>query len=187
MLYKLFSKSELQHGVFKLKNNDDKIVQKVYLWERDKKEYQIPPIKAEFEALMDYTVEHIKEADFFDIFGIPVFSHKVYTLLKDILKEDLDFFPCDMYCKTEVIEFYIGRLKTKRAIIDRDKSTYQEFEGVKFLLSVVYKSSLEEDFYIATDIDNNRYLVTDKFAELIEQHDLKMYVTPAPTELKHVL
>ena len=75
----------IYHGSF---TSSDDIIHECYFWERDNPKYNAPPIRAEFNAKMDYTTVHLKEADFFDIFGIPVFSANCYMKLKDVLTED---------------------------------------------------------------------------------------------------
>jgi hypothetical protein len=147
------------------------------------------PINFMAKPSSGYTVENLKETDFlYSDLSLIVVSPRAYDALHSEIMDDMLFYSCLVTCGTETLPFYAGKITTKRAIVDTEKSTYRTIKSkdgdIQTLAGTVYRDDLEEDFFFARDVGRNyRYAGSDKFVELVRKNDLRIDFTPHPTAL----
>ena len=113
-----------------------------------------------------------------------VISSNAYKLLSEQLQKDVLFYPCEVWLADKKFDFFVGKIITKRNLINHDKSTFWTFDdGIQILQTAKFYKEVEEDFYLARDITYYfRYAASSKFADLIRKHNLNIPMIPHVTE-----
>lgn len=70
-----------------------------------------------------YTYNQILKLDFLNcIIPIPIFSCKFVKKYNELLKEELQFFPCKIKIKDKTVDFFLGRIIKSDNILDLQRS-----------------------------------------------------------------
>jgi|GEM_PF-5942935 len=182
MLYRLEPLNAKTATIWVKENN--KLVKRYFLWDRDDGSF-LKTNKVQFTVHVGLSSEDIQNFDFLDVeFNMFVLAPRAYELLYEHLKQDVEFHTCEVFCEDEKFDFYIGKITTRRPLVDREKSTYWELEeGVTMLQDVVY-AQLKEDFLLARDSENgNYYAASDQFIDLVNRLKLQIKGIPLPIEI----
>lgn len=187
MLYQLDSSTP---GLEPIEIKDNRKLIRRYFY-RDKEEEAFRESgKIQFVAGHGYSESLLRTSDFLyadlELFVISQAAHQ--TISKQI-QADVEFYPCEAHFKDKILDFQVGKLKTRRPIVNTDLSTYRTLrDGTQTLFGTVYRDDLEEDFFLARDVGNQfRYAASDKFIALIQEYDLKITATPHPTSSDEIL
>lgn len=135
----------------------------------------LPPKNIKLIAQRNLTNEQITKADFLDaIINIPIFSDRLVKKLQDKLSGDVLFYPCSV---NQSHIFYIGKILKSLKIIDCSNSKYIPLSNPNDppILFEPKFISPQSDFFIARDItESTRYVVSDKFKNLIESEGFEI-------------
>jgi len=137
-------------------------------------EEQIQRRQLEFVAGEGYNLENIVKTDFIYCPIALLFSEKFVEKVGDVLKEELQFFPCKLICKEKSLDWYIAKIIRRIPMIDREASTYTTLtDGEKVLEFPKYRRDVEEKFFIARDTENIAYyVVSEQFKNLCTENEL---------------
>ena len=93
-----------------------------------------------------YTYNQILKLDFLNcIIPIPIFSCKFVKKYNELLKEELQFFPCKIKIKDKTVDFFLGRIIKSDNILDLQ-------EVIHFLMvlpSQILHFSIKQDVIIS--------------------------------------
>lgn len=131
----------------------------------------------EFIADEGYTLENIGKIDYLNCVTGLLFSKRFVEVFKDILKNDVKFFPCKINCQGEILlDWYVVQVSRRISIIDREKSIYRTLtDGSETIDFPKYKENIFETFYIARDTEYVAYCaVSELFKNLCEDNNLKL-------------
>jgi hypothetical protein len=135
-------------------------------------------ITISFKAQEDYNQNNIIKEDFLSCSTpIPIFSERFVNCLKNDLIDEMDFIKCCVKCNEKIFEYYIGKIKKTKELVDKENSEYRELrDGSKVIHSMKYHKNIkEDDFIIARDTINIFvFLVNDRFKELIEKNNINI-------------
>lgn len=94
-------------------------------------------------------------ADYLDInIGIPVFSPKAVELFERFAADEMTFYSCVIECKGQDFPFFLVRINKRVAVVDKARSTFRSLtDGEQVLSGAVFRSTFDEDFLIARDVD----------------------------------
>lgn len=106
--------------------------------------------------------------------GIPIFSAKAREFLTHRIPNDLQFYECEISCEGREEVFFICKVMKYMKLVDGQRSSFRTLsEGEKILNNVVYRNDLDEDFYIARDVEFcERLVVSEKFVDLCQSERL---------------
>ncbi len=159
------------------------LMKKYFLWDENDGSFlndYIPRLV----VMEGYSFEELSSESFLQVDSeLFVVSVNAFEVLSSYLQNDVIFYPCEVLIDNSVFNFYVGKIVTKRRIIDKEKSTFWIFEdGVSFLHNAIFFNEIKEDFYLARDIEFNfRYAASSKFINLIEKYNLNISFIPQVT------
>lgn len=155
-----------------LKKNEEEIFSFFTLNKGD--EEKIKRRKLDFFAGTGYTLNNIEKTDYIDCPSALLFSKRFVERIGNILKEEMQFFPCNLICQHTNFEWYAARIIRSIPIIDKEASTYRTLtNGDKMLKFARYRKDIEQKFYIAKDKEYiTDFVVSQLFKELCENNDL---------------
>lgn len=109
---------------------------------------------------------------------IPIFSQRFVELMSPFLKNDVRFYPIEIYNDGESVTFYIAKIFKYMDFIDFDKSNAvvarDRENGVFFSSPIVIKPNLSP-FLIARDINEPfRWFVSDDFRQYVKKNGLQI-------------
>lgn len=155
-----------------LKKNSEEIYSFFRLDKGD--EEKIKRGRMEFFAGTGYTLDNIEKTDYINCPSALLFSKRFVERVGNTLKEEMQFFPCNLICQDVSFEWYAAKIIRRIPIIDKEASTYRTLtDGQKILDFVKYRRDIEEKFFIAKDKEYiTDFLVSQLFKELCENNDL---------------
>ncbi len=155
-----------------IKKNDDEIYSFFRLDDGD--EEKIKRIKLDFFSGTGYTLDNIEKTDYINCPSALLFSKRFVERVGNPLKEEMQFFPCNLICQDIRFEWYAAKIIRRIPIIDREASTYRTLtDGEKILDFVKYRKDIEEHFFIAKDKESITYfVVSELFKDLCEENGL---------------
>lgn len=122
-------------------------------------------------------------ADYLDInIGIPVFSPKAVELFERFAADEMTSHSCVIECKGQDFPFFLVRINKRVAVVDKARSTFRSLaDGEQVLSGAVFRSTFDEDFLIARDVDfQGQMAVSASFRDLCLQHQLAINVIDRP-------
>jgi hypothetical protein len=107
---------------------------------------------------------------------IPIFSNHFFDKFSKLLSSDVEFYPLEIRCKNLTKQFYLAKIIRYENWIDFDKSEQREItKGIKLLSHPITPVVLQENFYFLRDsIVKNRWIVSEKFKNLVEENGMKL-------------
>ena len=108
----------------------------------------------------------LSKADYLSAFvSIPLFSEKFVLAMRDMLREEVDFFPCIVVSNSQKeYTFYIARTHVFLSLIDSENTDIGE--KLSPLSPVIFKLK-DYDFFIGRDLDRKSILVaSEKFKSI---------------------
>lgn len=133
-------------------------------------------------AQKGYTPANIVTTDYLNAsLGIPIFSARFKQEMEAELTGDLKFFECLIKCYHEEHRFFMGKIKTHIALVDRERSSFRKSsDGSSRLAKAVYLEEFEKPFLIARDKDfRQKAVVSEGFKKLAESKNLRIHFQPA--------
>lgn len=122
-------------------------------------------------------------ADYLDInIGIPVFSPKAVELFQRIAAGEMTFHSCVVECEGQDFPFFLARINKRVGVVDNARSTFRSLTGGEQVLSgAVFRSTFDEDFLIARDVDfQGQMVVSASFRDLCLKHQLAINFIDRP-------
>lgn len=137
-------------------------------------EERIKRRRLDFVAGTGYTIENIGNTDYIDCAAALLFSGRFVERIGSILKEELQFFPCNLLCQDVSLEWYAAKIIRRIPIIDKETSTYRTLSGgEKMLKFIKYRKDIETPFFIAKDNENiTNFVVSELFMDLCKNNGL---------------
>jgi hypothetical protein len=138
------------------------------------KEERIREIKLDFVAGAGYGLKNIAKTDYIFTSSALLFSMRFVESVGEILKKEMQFFPCKVICQDVSLDWYAAKIIHYFPFVDKELSTYRTLtDETKVLKYIKYRKDIEEQFYIATDSENISYFaVSDLFKNLCEENSL---------------
>lgn len=128
-------------------------------------------------AQSGYTPATILTTDYINAsIGIPIFSQPFKDALEADLANDLELIACTIKCRDQELTYYMGKIKTRLALVDEARSQYRQLtDGTPVLTKAVYYENFEQPFFIARDNKHpERWVVSEAFKQLVEGKGLKV-------------
>lgn len=148
----------------------------IYRFFKKKKGNEENVLKRElnFWAGKGYTLKNINDTDYIRSPIALLFSTRFVNLLGNQLEQDMQFFPCNLICENNKIEWYATRITRRISVIDEEASIYAELtDGTKIIDLPRYKKDVNTPFFIAEDtIWPTYYVVSELFKELCEKNNI---------------
>ena len=137
-------------------------------------EETIKSIEMEFAAGKGYTLKSIAKTDYIDTASASLFSKRFVDSVGEVLKDEMQFFPCKVICKGEAFDWYAARITHTFPIVDKERSTYRDLTDGRLVLSdAKYRTDIDEQFFIARDSEDISYFaVSDLFKILCDENGL---------------
>jgi hypothetical protein len=144
-----------------------------FVMNRDEEE-KIREINLHFVAGTGYNLKNVAKTDYILTSSAMLFSMRFVERIGEILKKEMQFFPCKVICQDVSLDWYAAKIMHYFPLVDKELSTYRTLtDGTKVLKYVKYREDIEEQFYIAKDIENLSYVaVSDLFKNLCEENGL---------------
>lgn len=108
----------------------------------------------------------------------PVFSKRAIECFGNEFKEDATPVDLEVNAGSASIRFSIAIVTAKRALVDEKSSDFMTLAGIRFIKNVRFMSDVEEDFMIARDSKNVRFVVSDKLRNVAIDNGLRMGFSP---------
>lgn len=124
-----------------------------------------------------YTYNQIQKLDFLNcIVPIPVFSCRFVKKYKELLKSELQFFPCKIKIKDKTIDFFLGRILKSDNILDLKRSGSRTLTDGSSLPDVpFFYQKRNDNFYVLRDcLFKSHYIVSKCFADLCEEFNIEV-------------
>lgn len=134
-------------------------------------------MKLRAEAQENLRAEEILHADFLQCnINIPVFSKKAVEVFVREIPDALEFHSIEIQAGGSGYEYYLTKILTCTNVIDSERSTFLEMNGVDGIIDVpTYRSKFDSIFYIARDSSYPPYIVvSDKFVDLCIENCLNV-------------
>jgi hypothetical protein len=135
------------------------------------------------KAQLGLTEKILGELDYLSAFvSIPLFSERFVVALKDVLREDVDFFPCSVISNSGKRHlFYIARIHTFLDLIDH-KST-DLGQKLSPLSPVIFKSD-NHNFLLARDMTKKSTLfASEKLKSIVTKMKFEIGFSSVETSL----
>ena len=181
MLYKLRTPVNKSNAIVDLKGDTKKAVG-FFIFDRDNGKF-LEFTNLSFNTQNGYTSENLKLSDYLQASSnFIILSVKAVKILERDIENDVIFYPCEVFCEQKIFSFKVGKIKTFRSLVNKEKSRYRKLtDGREVLMSPVFHK-VRDDFYIAKDNTYKHiYAVSDKFKNLIESYDLNIKFTELPS------
>lgn len=126
-----------------------------------------------------YTYRQLQELDFLDcILPIPLFSGRFVEKNKEMLRDELLFFPCRINICDKVVEFFLGSILNTDSILDVQHSGCRKLtDGTSLPDSpFVYRAGCGSFHILRDSTYKSHYIVFNRFADLCK--DFKMELKP---------
>ncbi|EFR56214.1 hypothetical protein POZ07_22105 [Bacteroides uniformis] len=112
---------------------------------------------------------------------IPIFSQRFVNLMTPILKNEVYFYPIDIYNNNTHTTFYLTKILKYMDFIDYEKTAHainkDRENGIFFSSPIVVKTNLTP-FLIARDIKEPfRWFISDEFKQYAKKNRLKIKFT----------
>ena len=140
-------------------------------------EEKIKRRRLDFVAGEGYTLENIENTDYIDCPCALLFSKRFVERVGNILREELQFFPCTLTCQDVNLDWYAAKIIRSIPIIDKEASTYRTLsDGEKMLKYVKYRGDIKEQFFLARDKESiTDWIVSELFLDLCKDNDLLIH------------
>lgn len=181
--YRIYShgKRKEQHVVFS-QGVQDKLAEKFWAnVTQDKLDTRWKIIGKAQSGLSDKILSRV---DYLSAFvAIPLFSEKFVASMKDVLREDVDFFPCLVISNSgKEYFFYIARIHVFLDLVDLEKT--DSGEKLSPLSPVIFRVK-NYDFFLARDINRKSILVaSEKFKSIIMEMKFEIDLSCVETSLE---
>ena len=120
-----------------------------------------------------YTYNQIQKLDFLNcIVPIPVFSCRFVKKYKELLKSELQFFPCKIKIKDKTIDFFLGRILKSDNILDLKRS------GSRTLMAPPYQMC---HFFIKKE------MIISMFYEIVCLSHIILFLSVLPIYVKNLI
>lgn len=141
-------------------------------------EEEIEKTELEFILGKGYTLENIEKTDYIFTFSALLFSKKFVDSIGEILKKEMQFFPCKLICNDVALDWYVAKIIHRFPVVDKELSVYRSLtDGKRILHSAKYRKDIEEQFYVARDSESITYfVVSDLFKNLCEKNGLMINI-----------
>lgn len=137
-------------------------------------EEKIKRRRLEFVAGGGYKLENIAKTDYIDCPSALLFSKRFVEKAGDVLRNELQFFPCKLICQDIDFDWYATKITRSISMIDKEASIYRTLsDGEKMLKFVKYRKDIEEQFFIAKDKESvTDWAVSELFMDLCKKNGL---------------
>lgn len=137
----------------------------------------IPPIHGHTQE--GITLDNFSQQDYLPGFcGLPFFSPRFVEAMSDILKNEVEFYPCTLTCEGTPHKFYLARLLNRLQLLDYAASGLGDKPHPNFI-----RHDLVEDFYLAREEHTLKcyaFVCSTAFKTEITKLGLKVAFEPAP-------
>lgn len=124
-----------------------------------------------------YTYNQILKLDFLNcIIPITIFSCKFVKKYNELLKEELQFFPCKIKIKDKTVDFFLGRIIKSDNILDLQRSGSRTLtDGSSLPDTPFFYQTRCDNFYILRDCSfKSHYIVSKYFANLCKEFNIEV-------------
>lgn len=112
--------------------------------------------------------------------GVPLFSPAFVRSLGEMLKDDVEFHACTVYCEQAPYEYFVARLLRRQQLLDYPASGMVE-GGPRFQANYL-RRDLETDFLLAREQHELKcyvFVASERFKAAVEQQKLGIGFEPA--------
>lgn len=133
-------------------------------------------MKIFFDAGEAYDASNIILTDYINSPVAPLFSKRAVEIIKDRVCDEALFVPVMIRCSGECYEWYACRIDKRVKLINEETSVFRELtDGTKIISLARYRTDIEEDFYMAKDIDYNDVLImSQSFKRICDENNLNI-------------
>ncbi len=183
MLYQLRTITKKSDAIIDLKSNSSKIFNYFVSNEGDGNFLNFTTVS--FTTQDGYTIEDLKKSDFLQpSSNILVFSKKAKELIDLEVGNELIFYPCIVYYRNEKFDFFVCKITSYEFLVNDKTSKFRTLTDGREVLSFPVFNRTEENFYIAKDQKfKHIYAISEKFANLINEHKLNIDLAILPYSL----
>ena len=179
MIYELTSTVLRENAIVDLTSGGERFA-KFFLDDDGKGDF-IKFTKIKFKAQQGYAVSDMLTEDYLEAsIGVPLFSHKFKASIEERLKNEVQLYPCEVYCRGQIFDFYVGKILAVTTFVDVENSIYRKLTDGRDVLSICkYKPSFSDDLYIARDVNfRHLFAASQKLVSLIESQKLNVKAIP---------
>jgi len=132
--------------------------------------------KLNFIAQSGYKLDNIVKTDYLQCTSALLFSRQFYNKIGEYLKDEMQFFPCSVFCQGVEFEWYAVKILRQISAIDIEKSGCYKLSNNDVMLdSFKYKRNIVERFYIARDNHQiTDFVVSELFVSLCNTNNISI-------------
>lgn len=185
-IYKIESVLRKSNTIIKLQGNYDRIYD---YFNHNKGDGQfLKYTKLKGIAQEGLTRKDLDKCDFLRAFcSFPIFSQRFVDRLSHILKDEVIFYPIEIYCENQKKDFYAAKILNYMDVIDHQKTGLQVQTDDSSLFSIppIIVNRCLKDFYIARDTkDTYEWFISEKLKNIIVKEKFAMKLVDPENKTK---